>query len=485
MPAAVQPGDEAGGGAGTAAASNSGVYASGGRSQAVGAGPPDAVPPKLAGWPQLPITLRRALHQYNQTLQQGQLQLQQQPSLERAIQASADAFCSALARHYEQDRPPPAPRPSTANQVMPGGVPGRAPPVAELRHEAQVTFTALVAAQTWLAQALGELGVEGRTRSGVGPEQLLGLMREVEAARVRYAELMDAVESAERGVGAEGGGEGGSGAVEGVLPQLVRSSAGAAGGTRGGSARGAAVGVLGCSAAGPHQSSPQPLSEQDEHELQQGAVRWRNRFLRAVIAEGGPGVTHAAGPPAGRPALGPAVYQPVQLQAVAVPPSMPRPLGIWLPDECWPAGEGAGSSPAWALALPEAVSCQLAGLPQGALALAAGPSFLRPVAVRGGEQGNISLAMGRAQQQLQLHLFQLWLERQLGAGLLPPREPRPAARLALQQYASDAARNRGRDGPPREVGRLVARCRLAHMLLCKSAWHNVCCVVEQEAEEGR
>ncbi|KAL6762177.1 hypothetical protein V8C86DRAFT_2522001 [Haematococcus lacustris] len=211
---------------------------------------------------------------------------------------------------------------------------------------------------------------------------------------------------------------------------------------------------------------------------------------------------------------------------------MDRPLGVWLPDQCWqllqapspvPGADEGGErghdrvtpsstvhplqhqlssdpsvifqSAPWLRALPPAHVLQL----QQRLDL------LGPMAVFGGRVLQLqspdpphAMSHLRSQLQLQLHLLQLWLESQAAAGLLPDAAEAQAALLLLnREHAGDrrrSARDNGRvasdraqkaaGAAPPEVKRLLARLRLAHTFLVKNAWNKACCVAERTQNDA-
>lgn len=110
-----------------------------------------------------------------------------------------------------------------------------------------------------------------------------------------------------------------------------------------------------------------------------------------------------------------------------------------------------------------------------------------------------ALAHGRAMLQLQATVFQLVLEGVLAAPLLPlPQQAERAVGAQVaglrqqQQLRGKGASARhvqggggsgsGGGGDP-AVDRLLAQCRLAHLLLVKGAWTRLCSVVELDEQE--
>ncbi len=170
------------------------------------------------------------------------------------------------------------------------------------------------------------------------------------------------------------------------------------------------------------------------------------------------------------------------------------------------ASTPGSQEPPWLWLLPQAHQFQQPGgalathgVAEGALRLttragAAPPPLLCTSAAD-------ALAHGRAVLQLQATVFQLVLEGVLAAPLLPlPQQVERAvgaqvAGLRQQQQLggrSGSARHghggaggggRGAEGVDLGLERLLAQCRLAHLLLVKGAWTRLCSVVEVVLDE--
>jgi hypothetical protein len=498
---------------------------------------PQAPPPP----PQLPHSFRKALHDYRETVQQGeqwvasQLQGQGQQgmatatdpdrpgllsgALQACVSQAATRFCSDLERHCQAHH-------HHSTGLLPD--PGPNATASELQHAAQVGYAALVAGQTWLVQAFKEISARGQTSSGVSIDSVLGLMEEVKQLRSEYNALQARAMEAAAGVRPL------SGATH-------SSSTSGIGNSKAGSSTAPGAGVSG--------------ADEDAAEAEAEAVRWRNRFLRALLAEdqrqqGSQGHHGQQGNQvlgAGRQGLPrpgsagqgqglhrgashmqiPSTSQAVQQVSIAAEGTgggklvMPRPLGLWLPDECWvpllgqavAAGGAAGADAA--AAQPEAVLQQapwLLSLPTQALRQVA--SQLSRGAWHTGARSSVPLffpstqdmvSHARAQQQLQLYLMQLHLEARIGPGLLPSPHTTKAGLQALhaslQQQHQQGSHATSRQGSERRgaagnsgIGvnsgadvqageRLLAQLRLAHAFLFKNAWTRGCIVVEQASEQ--
>ena len=401
--------------------------------------------------------------------------------------------------------------------------------------EARQLFAAVVAAQTWILNALrqlaaaplprkGEKGDAAATAAasvmGISAEGLYRLLQELRVARMQLAEGIDRLQELKQ-----------EQRQKEAAPLPGGGSDPVKGGPSGRPGGPAAGGRTGASGSGRHGIDPTLAGGQRE-EAVKAAVRWRNRFLRAMVAAAG-GRGGSSGPRApGGPPMAASQQQRTLRQGAApdpinrscTPPGsrpgsssrsptaqasgdpmrgthhrisssplldapllMLRPLGLWLPRACWaPAaaavqeGSGAvgatataGATPPWLLALPD--------WPGSA------PTRLHCPELQH------ALGHSRAQQQLQQCLMQLHLEGVLAAALVPGTAP-PS--LPPPPQGGGGALSVGRrDNNPHFGGweraeqaakleRHIARCRLAHMFLSKGAWNKRCCVVELLEEEG-
>lgn len=472
-------------------------------------------PAATAGPLQLPLNLRRALHRYQEAVQRhdaflahaqqgigwaaddrGAYQgsggtealanrpISHFPDLQHVVADSGDAFCRALDHQFGATGPGAA---GDAGGAAGGGVGTGAGGSPEARkHHAQVVFATLVAANTWLLQALKELALQGRTSSGVSVTCIAQLMSDLQALKAQLRQALAAAAASQPSSAREGGRGGGGGAQGG--------SAGA----------------------------------QEDQGRTEAAARWRNRFLRTLIAEGGGrgggGAARGSRPSPHRPgsASGSASGSRAANQGSggggdggskrgqgrASSPLMPRPLGVWLPDECWSLvqvpspstapshsmhGQPQQPQPPWFVLQPQQVAA--AGGRAGALHRGQQPLVLHAASVKE------AVSHARSQSQLQFHLLQLWLESQLASALIPSRpvpgcnatqvSSRPGSGKlpgSSSQGYGGAMGGYGRSQQQQgelsvEAQRHLARCRLAHVMVYKNAWNKVCCIVEEREEE--
>lgn len=145
---------------------------------------------------------------------------------------------------------------------------------------------------------------------------------------------------------------------------------------------------------------------------------------------------------------------------------MPRPLGFWLADECWQLLVGDTPSAPWQYA------CSAGA---GGDDHAAGA---QPVVLCRDVQD--ALSHNRSQLQLQSYLFQLVLESQVAAPLVP-QGPFPGADGAKSSAQHSKAAKLKQQA---DQERFIAMCRLAHMLLIKGAWNQVCSIVQRVEDQG-
>ncbi|KAG2444721.1 hypothetical protein HXX76_001465 [Chlamydomonas incerta] len=464
-----------------------------------------AVAAKPVGPPQLPLALRRAMQQYRETLSTRDQLLQQQAqrrgggagmsTLADSVSAAGRSYCSALARLYAASSAPAALSASLAAAQLQrmSLCPGAAElqlqqeAVAALRREGQVKFSALVAAQTWLTQSLSDLqrsrgaggGVAAANRRVAQAEACAALLPEVEQLRAELALVQAELVAAEERLLQ----------LQDYARQQQRGRVGSSGprGSAAAEAASAALAALGV-----------------DYELAEAAALWRNRFLRAMLADaaavaagaavGAGPAGHAAGAGAGgrggrRPAAaavagrgGRGELQPGESAAQARTMSaMPRPLGMWLPDAMWALASSvapdsalaAASSPgpAWAVLLPPHNFGGGAAPTSAAQALPPPPVMCN--------SAKDAVAYGRAQQQLQATVFQLYLEGELAAPLLPRHRPPPPPLPGAGGPGSVQQRSMA----VLVWERWLAQCRLAHLLLVKGAWNKLCSVVELEEED--
>ena len=275
--------------------------------------------------------------------------------------------------------------------------------VLDRRKEAQKLFAAVVAAQTWILNALRQLAIappsapkssgpsvkagssgNGRTSPsaseimGISAEGLYRLLQDLRVARMQLSEAMDDLEA--------------SPGVEVSSSIKAHEQEPAKGGQEDGSGSAKA------------NRAPSDGIWQPSQDLVQSSVRWRNRFLRALkaAAEGRSGagaassahpisvvtraservrntpqssITHhnvaSHGQPSGSRARPP--HSPhgggvsgsaqgsssSQTRNLRNPAALIRPLGIWLPDSSWGSCHivnmnrgGSDLPPQWSLALP-------------------------------------------------------------------------------------------------------------------------------------
>eukprot|EP00983_Pelagomonas_calceolata_P050557 1142029-Pelagomonas_calceolata.AAC.2 len=202
-------------------------------------------------------------------------------------------------------------------------------------------------------------------------------------------------------------------------------------------------------------------------------------------------------------------------------PSVPRPLGLWLPDACFlplvhaqlnGTFSSSSSSPShalalaapisplwaalladapWVLALPAATAraahgCTAGTAPQSALLMPCTSTLAAPSPMA-------SVSHARSLMQLQLHLMHAWLESQLAAPLLPdPAHVQQCVHLAEQlrlRSSGKDARGSGacvpmphQPGPHAGLARALAAWRLSHTFLSKNAWNRSAFVVFQHPE---
>lgn len=182
--------------------------------------------------------------------------------------------------------------------------------------------------------------------------------------------------------------------------------------------------------------------------------------------------------------------------------TIPRPLGLWLPDACFlpllhsehvlaalPHPYGTSSpthDPRWAALLQQAP--WLLALPTTAAAAVAagrdgstGPSkALIPqhsYLVAAFPAAGVSHA--RSQMQLQLHLLHSWIESRLAAPLLP--DPAYLQMCVQQQQERQAEAHGGRNKAgdmSSDLARVLAAWRLSHTFLCKNSWNRSPFIVE-------
>eukprot|EP00198_Chlamydomonas_reinhardtii_P000716 XP_001690051.1 predicted protein [Chlamydomonas reinhardtii] len=458
---------------------------------------------KPAGPPQLPLALRRAMQQYRETMSTREQLLQQAQrrgggaglsTLADTVSAASRSYCSALARLYPASSAPLAVSASMAAAQLqrvslgrvPAGLQMQQEAVAVLRREAQVKFSALVAAQTWLTQSLTDLqrsrgaggGVSAANRRAVQAEACAALLPEVEQLRAELAAVQAELAAAEEQLEQ----------LQSQAAQQQRGRVGSAGAGRGAleEAASTALAALGV-----------------DYELAEAAALWRNRFLRAMLADAAPVAARAAvgAGPAGRGAGtagrggrqtaaqaeaagqgGRGGLQPRDRAAtVSNMHLMPRPLGMWLPDAMWALASTAapdtdlaaasGPGPAWAVLLPTHKVV-------GGASHAPGTQAPFPAPVLCGSAQD-AVAYGRAQQQLQATVFQLYLEGELAAPLLPRQRPPPPP----LQPARGASSIQQRTVAVVAWERWLAQWRMAHLLLVKGAWNKLCSVVELEEED--
>ncbi|KAG2449000.1 hypothetical protein HYH02_005754 [Chlamydomonas schloesseri] len=482
--------DGGGGSSGAGGAAGSGM----GRSSGASGGQADggiAAVTKPVGPPQLPLALRRAMHQYRETLSTREQLVQQQAqrrgggpgmnTLADSVSAASRSYCSSLARLY--------PAASSATSV---GVSAslavqlqrmsldpsarelqlQQEVVAALRREVQVKFSALVAAQTWLTQSLADVqrsrgaggGVAASNRRAAQADACAALLPEVAQLRAELAKVQGELRGAEERL------SGLQSRQAQLQQQRGRAGPAGAGSSAAAEAANAALIALGI-----------------DDELAEAAALWRNRFLRSMLAEvaavaagagagGRPSGGHGVGARGrgGRQPLAAAAAgrggggQPADSTATMC--SMPRPLGMWLPDAMWELATGAalvpasGPGPAWVALLPPHRF---------------GSSAPPPPAVLCGSAQE-AVAYGRAQQQLQATVFQLYLEGELAAPLLPRQRPTPPP---LQPAGGHGAGQQRASVVELAWERWLAQCRLAHLLLVKGAWNKLCSVVELEEEQ--
>ncbi|GAX84138.1 hypothetical protein CEUSTIGMA_g11561.t1 [Chlamydomonas eustigma] len=381
----------------------------------------------------------------------------------------------------------------------------------------QRLFAAVVAAQTWILNALRQLAATqqpGSSRQhsssssssslehqqsstfedlGISAEGLYSLLQDLRVARLRLAELMDnAKTEAITAFAASPSSLGGSARV--ISDNEVASGApltrSTSSGVRdmadvarvmSGSADDAACSMSG--SADDATCSMTTCSERDKREAVEAAVRWRNRFLRAlVIAHKKLGQMQHDG---GDSREGTGIKQQKQL--------MPRPVGLWLPESLWlPALKIAGQE--------TPTSLMQGGLPWLTTLfphLLHGPLTHKSLEEKTIDKGMLikapdeasqlkaKIKLNRAQQQLQHCLMQLHLEQVLASKLLPNK--------AVNVLPQHRLRSGGSSGPGLEgnehlqweqrqntnqVDRHLARCRLAHMFISKGSWNKQYCIVE-------
>ena len=344
------------------------------------------------------------------------------------------------------------------------------------RRGVQCMFSAVVAAQTWILNALRQLAVarpgSGRPGAtvpppspaeamGISAEGLYRLLQDLRVARMQLSEEMDRLRAAS---------EGGTMDLEGMAQS-----------------RGVIHG-------GP---SSRPTAASSNHTGQQAAsveaaMRWRNRCLRAMMAQHvssfpprqGSGSRGLSAPPSGDHS-GRGSLAPQEDPGSSREPFLDKPLGLWLPDVCWrelpdsysQALSGDPDAPWWTLLLP-----------LGACRAAVSPPRLHCLDV------HQALAHGRAQQQLQHCLLQLHLEGRLAAPLVPPPAHTPSTdyqrhhntRQGRQQSrpVSGIGALEGASEDESRLDRHIAGCRLAHLFLTTGAWNKRCCTVQLFEELG-
>eukprot|EP00798_Chlamydomonas_sp_ICE-L_P030338 gene30338-35336_t len=325
-----------------------------------------------------------------------------------------------------------------------GGARASKLPVQQKR--AQVQFASLVAAHTWLIQALRELAQQGCTSSGVPPESLLALLAAISSAMPQY-------DTAIAGLGATA--SLGIAVGDGVNSSLQE-----------GAAEAARLDASGCGELG-------------DKENMEAAIRWRNRFLRALVAQeeatlgredphapkgapNGRGQTSGLALNATRRGHAPRAVRRADNAMTSVSPAdshrMPQPLGLWLPDLYWEP-LAAPASTGWRMALPSGSHPWQPSLNQGA-------------------------AFGRSQQQLQLYLMQLHLEAGVASSLIPDGPPPSTAEVErVKRVLSGGAAASALMGYETKLNRYIARCRLANMFLSKAAWNKGCCIVHLDEEQ--
>lgn len=321
-------------------------------------------------------------------------------------------------------------------------------------------------------------GVSAANRRAVQAEACAALLPEVEQLRAELAAVQAELAAAEEQLEQ----------LQSQAAQQQRGRVGSAGAGRGAleEAASTALAALGV-----------------DYELAEAAALWRNRFLRAMLADAAPVAARAAvgAGPAGRGAGtagrggrqtaaqaeaagqgGRGGLQPRDRAAtVSNMHLMPRPLGMWLPDAMWALASTAapdtdlaaasGPGPAWAVLLPTHKVV-------GGASHAPGTQAPFPAPVLCGSAQD-AVAYGRAQQQLQATVFQLYLEGELAAPLLPRQRPPPPP----LQPARGASSIQQRTVAVVAWERWLAQWRMAHLLLVKGAWNKLCSVVELEEED--
>ncbi|KAF5840549.1 hypothetical protein DUNSADRAFT_16347 [Dunaliella salina] len=389
---------------------------------------------------------------------------------------------------------------------------------AGLVHNVDVSHVALVAAHSWLLQAVTKAarqcssssgGSGGGSKPGVGgsaaaasgasPTQVLQLLHSLPELQAQlsawHAELQR---------------------VDALLGS-GRASATAA----------AAAAAVAADAGSAISNDPTAVSAAS-------AAAWRNRFLRAVMA----GKEHGRGYGVGREVQGVAGGPLAQRSPDALetqsggcssaPGSqlrVARPLGIWLPDACFlplvhaqlngtscSSSSSSSNSPSqahapatpissewaallaeapWVLALPTATARAAQASTAGAVLQSA--PLLPCTSTLAAPSPTASVSHARSQMQLQLHLMHAWVESQLAAPLLPdPAHVEQCVRLAEQQGLHNSgkiARGSGACLPvPYQPGlhaglaRALAAWRLSHTFLSKNAWNRSAFVVFQHPE---
>ena len=346
---------------------------------------------------------------------------------------------------------------------------------------------------------------------GISAEGLYRLLQDLRVARMQLSEAMDDLEAS-------------SGAVEASSSTMVPELEPARNGQEDG---------RGYAKAGQAPSSGPWQPSQD---LIQSSVRWRNRFLRSLkaAAEGRSGFASAAHPISVVSRASERVRNATQSSAPhhdlgsgqlvgqrTRPPHSPhgmgvsgsteascsspycnlqnpavsiRPLGLWLPDRSWGSCHDSGMNsrgnclPPWSVALPAFLTAP-SDSPLGGRDVARPMSFSCPDAQH-------AIAHGRAVQQLQQCLMQLYLEGTLAAALVPTGRPPPASlcvaphrgtrefdqpgiggRLGHGQVKNPHVGWEERQAELR-LDRHLVRLRLAHVFLTKGAWNKRCSVVE-------
>ncbi|MEW5302714.1 MAG: hypothetical protein WDW36_005468 [Sanguina aurantia] len=457
-----------------------------------------SLPSSGAGPPSLPPSFRRAVAAYDEAVAAGrQALLQEAEGSGPAGAQSPQQHVASCGRSYV----------SRLEARYGGGKQQQQDVAADgMGEDPQTLLAAIVAAQTWLMQALTELVSPGGISSGVSAAEVQSLLGDVGAAQLR----------------------------------LRLSSA--------------------CLAP-PRQARPAPQPEGQQPPACSGAAadadelkaaeRWRNRFLRMLAGGAGHAGTRSSD------ASGTAPF----------PTPMLRPVGLWLPDACWaaltqlpsqeptPSPQAANtrtasrSSPlqrTWQQALPRAdthtrdsadpdTGAEGTGVSPVPGAGAGAGSAAQPLTyaqvLRCGASAASAAAHARSQLQLQWHLCQLAWEGGPASRLVPTHTDcsrlqdshmlrrhrlnadqdagtQPGSRSGIRSETRSEAspglsagsgfqqrqrqRREGggveeRDGSLREE-RWLARCRMAHMLLVKGAWNRHCCVsqpVEDESPEER